>query len=90
MAKIMIGAIFVGNIETVWQGEVNPTKKRRVIIKEYDDSPVELVQGNEFGRFNMGSTVILLFQKDKLFWSSDITENNIVQVGQVLGESKFN
>ncbi len=86
MAQIMVGAIFVGSMGTVWLGQITPTKLRELTIKEYEDNPVSLDQGQEFGHFNMGSTVILLFEKDKLSWLDNLNENDAVQVGQVIGK----
>ena len=87
MAQIMVGAIFVGNMETVWLGEITPTKKRKLTIREYNNQSIKLNQADEFGRFNMGSTVILLFQKDKLLWLPDIKKNSLIEVGQLLGNA---
>ncbi len=84
MAQIMVGAIFVGSMETVWLGQITPTKCRELTIKEYAADPVKLNQADEFGHFNMGSTVILLFEKDKLNWLTNLNENDPIQVGQVL------
>ena len=86
MAQIMIGAIFVGSMETVFSGQITPCRNRGLTIQEYGDNPIELKQGDEFGHFNMGSTVILLFEKDKLSWSEDLNENDAIQVGQVIGK----
>jgi phosphatidylserine decarboxylase len=85
MAQIMVGAIFVGSMETVWLGEITPTKKRKLTIKEYNNQSIKLNQADEFGHFNMGSTVILLFQKDKLLWLPNIKKNSLIEVGQLLG-----
>ena len=86
MAQIMVGATFVGSMETVWLGQITPTQYRELTIKEYEGNEVMLNQADEFGHFNMGSTVILLFEKDKLAWSEDLNENDAIQVGQVLGK----
>ena len=86
MAQIMVGAIFVGSMETVFSGQITPTQNRELTINEYKDNEVMLNQGDEFGHFNMGSTVILLFEKDKLAWSEDLNENDAIQVGQVIGK----
>jgi phosphatidylserine decarboxylase len=85
MAQIMVGAIFVGSMETVWLDEITPTKKRKLTIKEYNNQSIKLNQADEFGHFNMGSTVILLFQKDKLLWLPNIKKNSLIEVGQLLG-----
>tara|TARA_B100001250_G_scaffold347320_1_gene317515 strand:- start:309 stop:1109 length:801 start_codon:yes stop_codon:yes gene_type:complete len=86
MAQIMIGAVLVGSMETVWLGEITPSKKRVLKVTEYKENTVELNQGQEFGRFNMGSTVILLFQKEKLSWLSDIKKDHPIEVGQSLAK----
>ena len=86
MAQIMVGAIFVGSMETVFSGQITPTQNRELTINEYKDNEVMLNQGDEFGHFNMGSTVILLFEKDTLAWSEDLNENDVIQVGQVIGK----
>ncbi len=87
MAQIMVGAIFVGSMETVWSGQITPTNSRELTIKEYKDNPVQINQADEFGRFNMGSTVILLFEKDNISWLADLHENDVIQVGQVIGKA---
>lgn len=88
VAQIMVGATFVGSMETVFAGQITPTKHRKISIKEYEDTdkPVTLNQTEEFGHFNMGSTVILLFEKDKITWSEELKENDAIQVGQVIGK----
>ena len=88
MAQIMVGAIFVGSMETVWLGQITPTANRKLTIKEYKDDSIELNQSEEFGRFNMGSTVILLFEKDKMNWLSELKENDSIRVGQLLANKK--
>ena len=87
MAQIMIGAVLVGSMETVWLGEITPSKKRELTVTEYTENPIKLNQGEEFGRFNMGSTVILLFQKEKLLWLPDIKKDHPIEVGQLLANT---
>ncbi|MAJ90937.1 MAG: phosphatidylserine decarboxylase [Legionellales bacterium] len=89
MAQIMVGAIFVGSMETVWSGEIIPSKKGEKIINDYKENNIKLVQGDEFGHFNMGSTVILLFQKNKIAWLSDKIKNVSINSGQSLGNIKI-
>lgn len=84
MAQIMVGATFVGSMETVFAGQITPTKHREISIKEYEDKIIQLNQAEEFGHFNMGSTVILLFEKDKITWDESLKENDPVQVGQLI------
>ena len=68
MSVIFVGAIFVGSVETVWHGQVTPAGNRQYSCKRYEPGMV-FKQGDEIGRFNMGSTVILLTEPDKIKWT---------------------
>jgi phosphatidylserine decarboxylase len=87
MAQIMVGAIFVGSMETVWAGQITPTDQRQLRIEDHTDSNIVLNQADEFGHFNMGSTVILLFEKESISWLDSLHESNPIQVGQILGKT---
>lgn len=86
MAMVLVGALFVGSMETVWAGQISPPHKRQ------DDggncttmSPLQLLRGAEMGRFNMGSTVILLTgPQAKLAWDAALTPGATVRMGQAL------
>lgn len=86
MAQIMVGAMFVGSMETVFAGQITPTQHREISIKEYEEESISLEQAEEFGHFNMGSTVILLFEKDKISWAEGLKENNPIQFGQIIAQ----
>jgi len=60
LVMVLVGAMLVSSTETVWAGEVTPTKSKDVTVTDYVDKEVSLSKGDEMGRFNMGSTVILL------------------------------
>lgn len=83
MVLIMVGALNVGSMETTWAGEVTPRSGRT--IREWDyakhPAPVHLHKGEEMGRFNMGSTVILLFGKDRIRWLPELQAGNPVKMG---------
>ena len=68
MALIQVGAIFVSSIETTWHGVVTPPRSERVQRWEYQDQEA-INKADEMGRFNMGSTVVLLFAKDMVEWT---------------------
>ena len=87
LAQIMVGAIFVGSLQTVWLGQITPAEKRELTVREYKDQTITLKQGQEFGHFNMGSTVILIFEKDKIEWLRELRNNDTVEVGQILGKT---
>jgi len=87
MAMIMVGAIFVGSIETVWEGEVTPPAGNEVSTSIYPDSAGDkLEKGAEMGRFNMGSTVIVLFTESAVKWHQDRLAGSHVKMGQILGK----
>ena len=59
----LVGATIVGSMATVWHGVVNPPRVKQVREWRYDDKPVLLKQGDEMGRYLLGSTVVMLFPK---------------------------
>jgi len=87
VAMILVGAIFVGNIETVWHGEIN-TANRSIQTWQYHNTnqPIKLKRGQEMGRFNMGSTVILLFRKNTVTWRENLFPGSTIKFGQVIAE----
>ena len=81
----MIGALFVGSMETVWAGQVTPPHLRDEPHHYAPMQPLTLGRGEEMGRFNMGSTVILLLPKDGLDWASTLQPGQSIRMGQPLG-----
>jgi phosphatidylserine decarboxylase len=89
MALILIGAINVASIETVWAGVITPplgTGMRAWDYPETGSAAVTLDKGTELGRFNMGSTVILLFTQGAIRWDSQLRAGVHVRMGQKVGE----
>jgi phosphatidylserine decarboxylase len=82
-AVVLVGALNVGSMATVWAGDITPAARRR--ITRLPAQQVVLDKGEELGRFNMGSTVILLFQKDRARISADVRAGTLVKLGQSLG-----
>lgn len=89
LAVILVGAMIVGGIETVWHGTITPPHQKRLGHWHYQASDsnnksrrVVLHKGNELGRFNMGSTVILLFAKDKIQWDAILKAGAPVEMGK--------
>ncbi|MEM6405116.1 MAG: archaetidylserine decarboxylase [Pseudomonadota bacterium] len=78
MVVIWVGAIFVGNIETVWAGEV---QAKTLTHRDYSDQAHTFATGDEIGRFNMGSTVIVLFGANQIDLLPTLTGQKI-QMGQ--------
>jgi phosphatidylserine decarboxylase len=85
MALVLVGAIFVASIETVWHGVVTPPTSATVRSWHYPESSPALSRGQEMGRFNMGSTVIVLFGDGVVEWEESLIADSIVRMGQSLG-----
>jgi phosphatidylserine decarboxylase len=85
MAVVLVGAIGVGSIETVWNGEVTPPRGRRIRSWDYRHHPIDLAPGAEMGRFNLGSTVIILLATAHLQWSEAIGLEQPIRMGEALG-----
>ena len=85
VAMVLVGAINVAAIETVWAGLITPPTQTQIIYKDYAASSCKLQKGEEMGRFNMGSTVILLMQNGS--FRADLNAGDPVQMGQFLGNT---
>lgn len=84
MALVLVGALFVASIETVWHGVVTPPEATRVRTWDYRREPVRLEKGAEMGRFNMGSTVIVLFGPEAVDWNG-LAPGAPLRMGGVIG-----
>ena len=84
MIMVLVGAVNVSAIDTVWAGSVTPPSKRSIIHTRYETVDIQLDRGAEMGRFNLGSTVVLLMgenvELDEL-----MVAGNSVRLGQALG-----
>ena len=82
VAVILVGAMLVAGIETVWGGQVVPPKSALNTFSSGSDKDISLIKGEEMGRFKFGSTVILLFPKDTIEWNDSVKENAVVKMGE--------
>ena len=85
MAVILVGAIFVGSMETVWHGEVRASGSEPTKWVYRSDNRRQFETGDEIGRFNMGSTVIVLLPKQTASWLGELGPGTALQMGQALG-----
>jgi len=86
MAVILVGAIFVGGIDTVWAGTVAPAGRRIANWSYGKTEPVvRLRKGAEMGRFNMGSTVILLYGQEGVRWADSLVPGAKLRMGERIG-----
>ncbi|MBX3695470.1 MAG: phosphatidylserine decarboxylase [Steroidobacteraceae bacterium] len=86
-ALILVGALNVGSMETVWHGEVTPRTPRAAakLRPGPERAPLALPKGAEMGRFNMGSTVILLLPPGRAHWDTGLAAGRTVRVGERIG-----
>jgi phosphatidylserine decarboxylase len=85
MALILVGAMLVSSLETSWSGVITPPRGRRVTTGDWSRQDIRLEKGQEMGRFNMGSTVILLLPAAAVTVLADYGPDDIVVMGQKLG-----
>ena len=85
MAMILVGAMIVAGIETVWSGQVAPPPAAPD-LRDYAavPEPIRLEKGEEMGRFKLGSTVILLFAKDAIDWHDSYQAGTTTRLGEAL------
>ncbi|MBT8071416.1 MAG: phosphatidylserine decarboxylase [Xanthomonadales bacterium] len=86
LVMVLVGAMLVSSTETVWAGEVTPTKNKQISVTDYAGQDISLAKGDEMGRFNMGSTVILLMPPDTVEPLAELGPGDAVRVGQKLAE----
>jgi len=84
MAMILVGAINVAAIETVWHGLITPPKGETVTSKNYNGKDISIEKGKEMGCFNMGSTVILLFENGAPKFKDDLEIDQTLKLGEAL------
>lgn len=80
---ILVGAIFVGSMETVWHGKITPPYGNELQHWVYEQ-PIALNKGDELGRFNMGSTVVMLFPPASMDFEQDTGEEASIRMGEKL------
>jgi phosphatidylserine decarboxylase len=85
-ALVMVGALNVGSMATVWAGDITPAARR--VVTPIAGPAVTLDKGAELGRFNMGSTVILLFEAKRAQWHPLLRAGSVVQLGQAIGRKE--
>lgn len=82
---VLVGATIVGSIATVWHGIVNPPRSNNIRTWDYQQQNIQLNQGEEMGKFLLGSTVVMLFQKNTLKFNPIWNPAKFVQLGEEMG-----
>jgi len=80
----LVGATIVGSMATVWHGVVNPPRTGTLREWRYDDAPVTLKQGDEMGRFLLGSTVVMLFPAGPLAFNPAWEAARPIRLGEAM------
>jgi phosphatidylserine decarboxylase len=84
MAMILVGAMIVAGIETVWAGQVAPPAGPAPHAAS-PSRPIQLEKAAEMGRFKLGSTVILLFGRNAIRWQETVNAGLAIKMGQRIG-----
>ena len=86
---VLVGATIVGSMATVWHeakdGIVNPPRTRNTRTWTYANKKITLKQGEEMGRFLLGSTVVMLFEKDTIKFNPDWQPEATIKLGEEMG-----
>ncbi len=88
---VLVGATIVGSMATVWHGQINPPRSADVREWRYDDEPISLKQGDEMGRFMLGSTVVMLFSESRskaLAFNPAWAAGGAIQLGQAMCQAR--
>jgi len=85
MGVVLVGAMLVSSMETVWSGVVTPPRGRKITRGDWSRRDINLNKGEEMGRFNMGSTVILLLPPGAVSSIEHYESGDNIAMGQKLG-----
>jgi phosphatidylserine decarboxylase len=83
---VLVGATIVGSMATVWHGVVNPPRPGQLREWRYDDQAISLRQGDEMGRFLLGSTVVMLFPKGPLAFNPAWQAARAIRLGEAMAQ----
>lgn len=85
MAVVLVGAMIVAGIETVWDGQIAPFASREIETSLYPYQNLNYNKGDEMGRFKLGSTAIVLFAKNKIAWDEHYQTGTPTKMGEKMG-----
>jgi phosphatidylserine decarboxylase len=85
LVQVLVGAIFVGSMETVWAGQITPPYGKAIQDWQYQgNQALMLNKGEEMGRFNMGSTVVLLLPPGMPAFDSRWQSGKPIKLGEAM------
>lgn len=82
---VLVGATIVGSMATVWHGIVNEARTGQLVEWHYDNRDIVLRQGEEMGRFLLGSTIVMLFPPDSIVFNPGWAPERPVRLGEAMG-----
>jgi len=85
---VLVGATIVGSMATVWHGVVNPPRPGHLREWRYEDQQLLLKQGDEMGRFLLGSTVVMLFPRGVMKFNAEWSPQRPIRLGEKMGERR--
>lgn len=85
MAVVLVGAMIVAGIETVWDGQIAPFASRDIATSLYPYQNITLNKGDEMGRFKLGSTAVVLFANNKMQWDANYIAGTPTKMGELMG-----
>ena len=83
---VLVGATIVGSMATVWHGVVNPPRPGHLREWRYEDQQLLFKQGDEMGRFLLGSTVVMLFPPGVMKFNAEWAPQRPIRLGEMMGE----
>jgi len=90
---VLVGATIVGSMATVWHdaanGIINPPRTGKPKTWNYNQSILKFEQGEEIGRFLLGSTVVMLFEKGSLQFNPKWSPASVIKLGEVMGNKQL-
>ncbi len=81
----LVGATIVGSMATVWHGQVNPPRSPQICEWQYEAGQVAFKKGAEMGRFLLGSTVVMLFGRNRLAFNPEWSATRPIRMGEAMG-----
>jgi phosphatidylserine decarboxylase len=89
LVLVLVGATIVGSMATVWHGVVNPPRPGQVREWRYDGEPaIELAQGEEMGRFLLGSTVVMLWPPGAMQFNPAWASGREIRLGEAMARHR--
>ncbi len=87
LVLVLVGATIVGSMATTWHGVVNPPRSGKPRSWDYAGQAIDFKQGDEMGRFLLGSTVVALFPKGRCVFNPEWAPDRAIRLGEVMGQA---